>query len=140
LKNQERLTKVGTPFYEAPESTYPSALPPFSFSPFLLFSLMQNLTPFLVVKGNYNERVDSYSFGKMVYEIVTKSLSPATLANRDFYDRFTLDQVSSQLEGLAEEFRHLIVACCQPLPHGRPDFEVLSKYLYDYYLQFTSHN
>eukprot|EP01127_Copromyxa_protea_P015556 TRINITY_DN4488_c0_g1_i2.p1 TRINITY_DN4488_c0_g1~~TRINITY_DN4488_c0_g1_i2.p1 ORF type:complete len:1740 (+),score=308.01 TRINITY_DN4488_c0_g1_i2:97-5220(+) len=112
LKNQERLTKVGTPFYEAPE----------------------------IVKGNYNEKVDSYSFGKMVYEIVTKSLNPAGLANRDFYDRFTIDQVTMQLEELAEEFKHFIVACCQPTPHARPDFEVLSKYLYDYYLQFTTHN
>lgn len=76
----------------------------------------------------------------MVYEIITKSLNPAALANRDFYDRFTIDQVSVQFEGLNEEFRHLIVSCCQPTPHSRPDFEVMSKYLYEYYLQFSSHN
>eukprot|EP01126_Amoeba_proteus_P052467 TRINITY_DN6337_c0_g1_i11.p1 TRINITY_DN6337_c0_g1~~TRINITY_DN6337_c0_g1_i11.p1 ORF type:complete len:490 (+),score=90.83 TRINITY_DN6337_c0_g1_i11:483-1952(+) len=100
LKNKDRLTKVGTPFYEAPE----------------------------VSKGTYNEKVDSYSFGKMVYEILTKSLNPTALAQRDFYDRFTIEAI--QFEMVSEELHHLVVNCCQISPHLRPDFETISKQLY----------
>jgi hypothetical protein len=40
----------------------------------------------LVLTRNYTEKVDSYSFGKMLFEMVTKSINPSALAHRQFYE------------------------------------------------------
>jgi len=111
LKNSnDQLTKVGTPFYEAPE----------------------------VGKGSYNEKVDSYSFGKMFFEMVTKSVNPSALAQRSFYEKNNKTDVQdfAVIEKCDDEIiLNLIVACCQLVPASRPDFEVICKQLHEVQLR-----
>jgi len=97
---REPLTKVGTPFYEAPE----------------------------VSKGLYTDKVDTYSFGKMVYEIATKSTTPSVLAVRSFYEGpMDLSHLSPAV--CPEEITELITNCCQTNPTIRPDFDNITRML-----------
>jgi len=93
------LTKVGTPFYEAPE----------------------------ISNGVYTDKVDTYSFGKMFYEMTTKSVNPSVL-DRSFYEK-PVDIV--YIVGCPEEIRNLIESCCVQNYHQRPDFSTLSKQLHE---------
>eukprot|EP01125_Pyxidicula_operculata_P010873 TRINITY_DN356_c4_g1_i1.p1 TRINITY_DN356_c4_g1~~TRINITY_DN356_c4_g1_i1.p1 ORF type:complete len:1793 (-),score=294.68 TRINITY_DN356_c4_g1_i1:47-4723(-) len=98
--NNESLTKVGTPFYEAPE----------------------------VTNGIYTDKVDSYSFGKMFYELVAKSINPSALAQRLFYEG---PVETSFLPGCGDDILSLIIGCTLHINHSRPDFEVITKQLLD---------
>lgn len=110
LRNgNEPLTRVGTPFYEAPEVSTPSR--------------------------SYTEKVDSYSFGKMLFEMVTKSVNSPSLAQRQFYEPKPQDYdysnyISQTIEACNDEILiTLIKLCCQNTPHQRPDFEIIVKQL-----------
>jgi hypothetical protein len=86
----------------------------------------------LVLTRNYTEKVDSYSFGKMLFEMVTKSINPSALAARQFYEPKGVGQVddySMILECDDEILVNLIKLCCQQTPNQRPDFEVIVKLL-----------
>jgi len=89
-------TKVGTPFYEAPE----------------------------ISNGIYTDKVDVYSFGKMFYEMITKSVNPSALDR--FYEK-PLD-IGLIREG-HKEIVSLIESCCNQTPLLRPDFDQISKQL-----------
>lgn len=89
-------TKVGTPFYEAPE----------------------------IAAGIYSDRVDVYSFGKMFYEMITKSVNPAALDR--FYEK-PLD--IGIIRDCHKEFIPMIESCCNQTPLLRPDFDQISKQL-----------
>jgi len=108
LKNSnEKLTKVGTPFYEAPE----------------------------VSNRVYNEKVDAYSFGKTLFEMLTKSVNPSALAQRSFYENS--NKTDQELVEKCEDeiLMNLIIACCQQAPGQRPDFEVICKQLHEVQLR-----
>jgi serine/threonine protein kinase len=126
LKKQGRMTVVGTPFYEAPEGT--SLLPPF-------FSLLLPPSPPshpLVMEGMYTIKVDSYSFGKLLYELITKCTSPASLGDPEFYK-----DPEVRIPGLVDaNIQKLVTSCCNTNPAMRPNFEVISNELlklYDFY-------
>jgi len=97
---REPLTKVGTPFYEAPE----------------------------VAKGLYTDKVDTYSFGKMVYELMTKSTNPSILAVRSFYEG-SMDLSHLFPPVCPEEITELITNCCQTNPSVRHDFDNITRML-----------
>eukprot|EP01129_Flabellula_baltica_P009859 TRINITY_DN40_c0_g3_i1.p1 TRINITY_DN40_c0_g3~~TRINITY_DN40_c0_g3_i1.p1 ORF type:complete len:1626 (-),score=289.42 TRINITY_DN40_c0_g3_i1:781-5658(-) len=92
LAMSEPLTNVGTPFYIAPE----------------------------VSNVNYSEKVDVYSFGKTLYEMVTKCLNPSAL-NRSFYEESSIDIP----ENCPESMSVLIRKCCQENYAMRPDFQFI---------------
>jgi len=104
---REPLTKVGTPFYEAPE----------------------------VSKGVYTDKVDTYSFGKMVYEMATKSLNSSMLV-RSFYDGI-MDVSNLQSAGCPEELLDLMTTCCHINPNARPDFEHITRQVAEWCRKFN---
>lgn len=86
----------------------------------------------LVLTRNYSEKVDSYSFGKMLFEMVTKSINPSALAARQFYEPKgpgQSDDYSVILDCDDEILINLVKLCCQQAPNQRPDFEVIVKLL-----------
>jgi len=92
-------TKVGTPFYEAPE----------------------------ISAGLYTDKVDIFSFGKMFYEMITKSVNPAALDR--FYEKpFDIGIIRD----CHKEFIPLIESCCNQTPLLRPDFDQISKQLNEF--------
>jgi len=96
---KEPLTKVGTPFYEA----------------------------FEVQQGKYTDKVDSYSFGKMMYEMVTKTINPSALAQRSFYETSGVDL--TYITGAPDLIISLISDCCQMNPVQRPHFDQITEML-----------
>jgi len=98
------LTKVGTPFYEAPE----------------------------ISNGVYTDKIDTFSFGKMWYEMTTKSVNPIAL-DRSFYEK-PVDIV--HIVGCPEEIISHIESCCVQNYHQRPDFDTISKLLHDLHQKY----
>jgi len=90
-------TKVGTPFYEAPE----------------------------VSNGVYTDKVDVYSFGKMFYEMIAKSVNQIALSDRFYEKPFDIGIIRD----CNKELIPLIESCCNPTPVLRPDFDQISKQL-----------
>lgn len=93
----------------------------------------------LVSEGSYTIKVDSYSFGKMMYELITKSTSPASLGDPTFYAN-SKDSQKTRVKiprCTDDNIQKLIASCCNLRPGARPNFEVISNELlklYDFYL------
>lgn len=87
-----------------------------------------------VQEGTYTIKVDSYSFGKMLYELITKSTSPSSLALPEFYK-----DAEVKIPGLLDtNIQKLVSLCCHINPGARPNFEVISGELlrlYDGYIR-----
>jgi len=105
---KKRHTVVGNPYWMAPE----------------------------MLKGElYDERVDIFSFGIILCEIIGQ-----VRADPDFMPRksnFALDEsifVEKFCSNCPEMFYELAFECCQVLPEERPNFEVLHKSLRELYM------
>lgn len=85
------------------------------------------MAPEIVVSETYDSKVDVFSFGIVITEMVNQQPP----RKRDFASKFAFDAdafTSSIPEGCPEDLVKLVVDCCSYEPLERPTFKGLKNY------------
>jgi len=94
------------------------------------------MAPEVLAKQSFNEKVDVYAFGVVLFEVVTACLPYANPDDGSFPDNFECSviknlrpDVSQVPADCPEALRELMVDCWQHDPNMRPSFETITEIL-----------